>query len=90
LAEEARKITIGNGLEKGVLLGPLVNRTQYDKVLQAIARGHEDGARLVCGGKRPAGLDKGFYVQPTVFADVPEDAWIWNEEIFGPVVCVRP
>ncbi|MBN0911184.1 aldehyde dehydrogenase family protein, partial [Pseudomonas aeruginosa] len=66
LAEEARKITIGNGLEKGVLLGPLVNRTQYDKVLQAIARGHEDGARLVCGGKRPAGLDKGFYVQPTV------------------------
>ncbi|MCO1965964.1 aldehyde dehydrogenase family protein [Pseudomonas aeruginosa] len=90
LAEEARKITIGNGLEKGVLLGPLVNRTQYDKVLQAIACGHEDGARLVCGGKRPAGLDKGFYVQPTVFADVPEDAWIWNEEIFGPVVCVRP
>ena len=37
-----------------------------------------------------AGLDKGYYVQPTVFADVPEDAWIWNEEIFGPVVCVRP
>ena len=60
-----------------------MNRTQYDKVLQAIARGHEDGARLVCGGKRPAGLDKGFYVQPTVFADVPEDAWIWNEEILG-------
>ncbi|MFU7548374.1 aldehyde dehydrogenase family protein, partial [Pseudomonas paraeruginosa] len=47
LAEEARKITIGNGLKEGVLLGPLVNRTQYDKVLQAIARGHEDGARLV-------------------------------------------
>ena len=90
LAEEARKITIGNGLREGVLLGPLVNKAQYDKVLQAIARGHEDGARLVCGGERPAGLDKGYYVQPTVFADVPEDAWIWNEEIFGPVVCVRP
>lgn len=90
LAEEARKITIGNGLREGVLLGPLVNKTQYDKVLQAIARGQEEGARLVCGGERPAGLDKGYYVQPTVFADVPEDAWIWNEEIFGPVVCVRP
>ncbi|MGX5727978.1 aldehyde dehydrogenase family protein [Metapseudomonas otitidis] len=90
LAEEARKITIGNGLQDDVLLGPLVNKAQYDKVLQAIARGHEDGARLVCGGERPAGLDKGYYVQPTVFADVPEDAWIWNEEIFGPVVCVRP
>ncbi|MFK8397791.1 aldehyde dehydrogenase family protein [Pseudomonas sp. BGr12] len=90
LAEEARKITIGNGLQDDILLGPLVNKAQYDKVLQAIARGHEDGARLVCGGERPAGLDKGYYVQPTVFADVPEDAWIWNEEIFGPVVCVRP
>ncbi|HBO3329419.1 TPA: aldehyde dehydrogenase family protein [Pseudomonas aeruginosa] len=90
LAEEARKITIGNGLQDDVLLGPLVNKAQYDKVLQAIARGHEDGARLVCGGERPADLDKGYYVQPTVFADVPEDAWIWNEEIFGPVVCVRP
>ena len=90
LAEEARKITIGNGLREGVLLGPLVNKAQYDKVLQAIARGQEEGARLVCGGERPAGLDKGYYVQPTVFADVPEDAWIWNEEIFGPVVCVRP
>ncbi|MBO3278105.1 aldehyde dehydrogenase family protein [Pseudomonas schmalbachii] len=90
LAEEAQKITIGNGLEEGVLLGPLVNRTQYDKVLQAIARGREEGAQLVCGGDRPAGLHKGFYLQPTVFADVPEDSWIWNEEIFGPVVCVRP
>ncbi len=90
LAEEARKITIGNGLQEDILLGPLVNKAQYDKVLQAVARGHEDGARLVCGGERPAGLDKGYYVQPTVFADVPEDSWIWNEEIFGPVVCVRP
>lgn len=90
LAEEARKITIGNGLEDGLLLGPLVSRGQYDKVLQAIERGREEGARLVCGGERPAHLNKGYYVQPTVFADVPEDSWVWNEEIFGPVVCVRP
>ncbi|MBO9547844.1 aldehyde dehydrogenase family protein [Pseudomonas sp.] len=90
LEQEARKITLGNGLEDGVLLGPLVNRGQYDKVLAAIERGREEGARLVCGGERPAHLDKGYYVQPTVFADVPEDSWIWNEEIFGPVVCVRP
>jgi betaine-aldehyde dehydrogenase len=90
LEQEARKITLGNGLEDGVLLGPLVNRGQYDKVLAAIERGREEGARLVCGGERPAHLDKGYYVQPTVFADVPEDSWIWNEEIFGPVVCLRP
>lgn len=90
LAEETRKIKIGNGMDEGVLLGPLVNRSQYEGTLQAIARGLEEGARLVCGGERPAHLDKGFYLQPTVFADVPEDSWIWNEEIFGPVVCIRP
>ena len=90
LAEETRKIKIGNGMEDGVLLGPLVNRNQYDGTLKAIASGLECGARLVCGGERPAHLDKGFYLQPTVFADVPEDSWIWNEEIFGPVVCIRP
>ena len=90
LAEEAAKIRIGNGLEEGVLLGPLVNRSQYDGTLRAIARGLEEGARLVYGGERPAHLDKGFYLKPTVFADVPQDSWIWNEEIFGPVVCVRP
>ncbi|MFJ4456111.1 aldehyde dehydrogenase family protein [Pseudomonas sp. NPDC089392] len=90
LAQETRKIKIGNGMEAGVLLGPLVNRSQYEGTLQAIARGLEEGARLVCGGERPAHLDKGFYLQPTVFADVPEDSWVWNEEIFGPVVCIRP
>jgi betaine-aldehyde dehydrogenase len=90
LAEEARKIKIGNGMDDGVLLGPLVNRAQYDGTLRAISRGLEEGARLVYGGERPAHLDKGFYLQPTVFADVPEDSWVWNEEIFGPVVCIRP
>ncbi|AUA33320.1 aldehyde dehydrogenase family protein [Pseudomonas sp. SGAir0191] len=90
LAEETRKIKIGNGMEEGVLLGPLVNRSQYEGTLKAISRGLEAGARLVCGGERPAHLDKGFYLQPTVFADVPEDSWIWNEEIFAPVVCIRP
>ena len=73
-----------------MLLGPLVNKAQYDKVLAAIARGQEEGAQLVSGGTRPAGFDQGFYLQPTIFADVPEDSWIWREEIFGPVVCVRP
>jgi betaine-aldehyde dehydrogenase len=90
LEQETRKITIGNGLEQGVLLGPLVSRSQYDKVLAAVVRGKEDGARLVTGGNRPANLDKGYFMEPVVFADVPEDSWIWREEIFGPVVCIRP
>jgi betaine-aldehyde dehydrogenase len=90
LKQEAEKMRIGNGMEEGVLLGPLVNKSQYDKVREAIQRGREEGAKLVYGGERPAGFAKGFYLQPTIFADVPEDSWIWNEEIFGPVVCIRP
>ncbi|MFI8743869.1 aldehyde dehydrogenase family protein [Pseudomonas sp. NPDC077186] len=90
LKQEAEKVRIGNGMEEGVLLGPLVNQSQYDKVREAIVRGREEGAKLVYGGERPAGFAKGFYLQPTIFADVPEDSWIWNEEIFGPVVCIRP
>ena len=90
LKQEAEKVRIGNGLEEGVLLGPLVNKTQYGKVREAIVRGREEGAKLVYGGERPTGFDKGYYLQPTIFADVPEDSWIWNEEIFGPVVCIRP
>jgi betaine-aldehyde dehydrogenase len=90
LALETRRITIGNGLEEGVLLGPLVSRGQYDKVLDAIERGRRDGARLVVGGNRPAHLAKGHFIEPAVFADVPTDSHLWQEEIFGPVVCIRP
>ncbi|MFD1556701.1 aldehyde dehydrogenase family protein [Paraburkholderia silviterrae] len=90
LAEETRQITIGNGLEEGVLLGPLVSKGQYDKVLEAVERGKSEGARLVTGGGRPAHLERGYFMEPVVFADVPEDSWVWREEIFGPVVCIRP
>jgi len=89
LIEETEKITIGEGNQDGVLLGPLVNKMQYDKVLAAIARGIDDGATLATGGKRPAHLATGYYVEPTIFTDVAEDSWIWNEEIFGPVVCIK-
>lgn len=90
LKEEAEKITIGPGNISGVLLGPLVNVSQFDKVREAIARGIEDGATLVTGGKRPASLTKGYYLQPTILTDMAQDSWIWQEEIFGPVVCVKP
>ena len=90
LAAEAAKISIGGGMEEGVLLGPIVSQGQYAKVLGAIERGKAEGARLVSGGKRPAGRDTGYFVEPTVFADVPLSSWIWREEIFGPVVCVNP
>lgn len=89
LKEEVQKITIGNGLQDGVLLGPIVSKGQFDKVREAVERGVSEGARLVVGGGRPAHLDKGFFMEPVVFADVPADSWVWNEEIFGPVVCIR-
>ncbi|NQY65133.1 MAG: aldehyde dehydrogenase family protein [Alteromonadaceae bacterium] len=89
LAEETKKITIGAGDKDGVLLGPLVNKTQYEKVLQAIDRGVADGAKILTGGGKPEGLEKGYYVEPTIFTDMEEDSWIWQEEIFGPVVCIK-
>lgn len=89
LAEETKKITIGPGDKEGVLLGPLVNKNQYDNVLQAIDRGVADGAKILTGGGKPEGFDKGYYVEPTIFTDMEEDSWIWQEEIFGPVVCVK-
>lgn len=90
LKAETEKITIGNGLQKGVLLGPLVNAAQYEKVQRAIAQGVEQGATLLTGGKRPPGHDKGYFLQPTVLTDMSEESEIWREEIFGPVVCIRP
>ncbi|MCP2072683.1 UNVERIFIED_ORG: betaine-aldehyde dehydrogenase [Pseudomonas lini] len=90
LVEQTQSLSIGSGMSEGVLLGPLVSRGQYEKVLEAIARGREEGATLLTGGTRPENCDKGYFLTPAIFADVPEDSWIWKEEIFGPVVCVRP
>ncbi len=89
LVEEAQKITIGAGDEDGVLLGPLVNAGQYEKVIAAIARGVSEGATVACGGGRPQGMDKGYYLEPTVLTDMDESSWVWCEEIFGPVVCIK-
>jgi len=90
LSEEAKKITIGDGKQDDILLGPLVNAEQYNKVIAAIKRGIEDGATLVSGGKRPEHLSQGYYLEPTILTDMSEDSWIWQEEIFGPVVCIKP
>ncbi len=90
LVAESAKIRIGNGLEDGTLLGPLVSKGQYDKVLAAIERGKTEGAVVAGGGKRPTGLDKGYFLEPTILTDMAEDSFVWTEEIFGPVVCVRP
>ncbi|MGC2963763.1 aldehyde dehydrogenase family protein [Paraburkholderia sp. GV068] len=90
LVEETNRITVGNGLDDGVLLGPLVSRRQYRQVAAAIEAARDAGATVAAGGTRPEGFDKGYYLRPTILTDVPLDSDAWVEEIFGPVVCVRP
>lgn len=90
LVEESGKITIGNGMDKGILLGPLVSAKQYKQVTDAVEAATQSGATLAAGGRRPDALQEGYYIEPTVLTDVPLESAAWTEEIFGPVVCVRP
>jgi betaine-aldehyde dehydrogenase len=85
----AEAIRVADPFADDVEMGALINRAQYQRVLGHIQRGIEDGARLLCGGDRPTDLPKGFFIRPTVFTDVPLESALWNEEIFGPVLCVR-
>ncbi|RWB32180.1 MAG: aldehyde dehydrogenase family protein [Mesorhizobium sp.] len=90
LIAETRKIKIGGGEGKGVLLGPLVSQRQYELVTRAITVAKDAGANVVIGGNRPKNLEKGYFLEPTILTDVPLDSAAWTEEIFGPVVCIRP
>ena len=87
------KTTVGHPLAEGTRMGPVCNEDQYKSVLEWIAKGQADGGRLVAGGKDlrdEVGGGKGYYVSPTVIADVDPDAAIAQEEIFGPVMSVIP
>ncbi|GAA3009035.1 aldehyde dehydrogenase family protein [Streptosporangium longisporum] len=87
--EAARTYTVGDPFDEATRLGPLVSAAQRDKVVRYINRGQEEGARLVTGGAdRPA--ERGFYVEPTVFAGVEPGMVIEQEEIFGPVLAIIP
>jgi aldehyde dehydrogenase (NAD+) len=79
----------GDPRAEGTTIGPVVNRGQWDKIQKLIQKGIEEGATLVAGGPGlPEGLNKGFYVRPTIFADVTNDMTIAREEIFGPVLTI--
>lgn len=90
LAERSATIKLGNPLDPATGMGPVVSKQQMETILSYIESGINSGARLVCGGKRAAGpgLDHGFYIEPTIFADVTNEMKIAREEIFGPVLCV--
>ncbi|WP_431265725.1 aldehyde dehydrogenase family protein [Roseateles chitinivorans] len=84
-------LRVGDPRDPATAIGPMVSRAQYERVQHFIRRGLDQGATLVAGGEgRPSGLDRGWFVRPTVFADVRNDMDIAREEIFGPVLSVLP
>jgi aldehyde dehydrogenase (NAD+) len=90
IAATFAQAAIGDPFDEGTQLGPLAMRRQRDRVEGYIAKGVADGATLAAGGGRPAHLDKGWYVHPTVFGNVDNGSTIAQEEIFGPVLSVIP
>lgn len=87
----AESIKVGDPTAEGTVMGPVVSEVQYNKIQGLIQKGIDEGATLVTGGVgRPDGLNKGFYVRPTVFANVTNDMTIAREEIFGPVMAILP
>lgn len=90
-AEIASKVKVASAHKSGGHIGPLVSKAQFDKVQGLIQKGIDEGARLVAGGLGlPEGVNKGYFVRPTVFADVNNQMTIAREEIFGPVLSILP
>jgi acyl-CoA reductase-like NAD-dependent aldehyde dehydrogenase len=90
LTRSIENLQLGPGIDSMTQMGPLVSQTQMDRVLGYISIGNKEGARLVTGGKRATGHGAGFFVEPTVFADVEGKMRIAREEIFGPVLAAIP
>ena len=89
MTEKAKQITLGPPLERSTKMGPLVSKEQYDRVRSYQEVGKKE-AKLASGGGRPAGMKRGYYVEPTIFYEVDNSAKIAREEIFGPVAAVIP
>jgi acyl-CoA reductase-like NAD-dependent aldehyde dehydrogenase len=90
VVERVRALKLGDPSDPATGMGPVNSRIQYDKVFSFFASASADGARLMTGGKRPAGqaFAKGFWVEPTVYAEVEPGMRLWREEVFGPILSV--
>ena len=89
--DEANKIKVDVGSKKGNHIGPVISKIQYDKIINLIESGISEGATLAAGGPdRPNGLNKGYFIKPTIFTNVSNDMRIAKEEIFGPVLSIIP
>ncbi|MCE5197669.1 aldehyde dehydrogenase family protein [bacterium] len=88
LVEKTSKIVVGDGMDESVRMGPLVSDSHRNSVMDYIEIGKSEAGEPVIGGGLPAGLDRGYFVEPTIFDNVPESSRIYREEIFGPVLTV--
>ncbi|ACP22156.1 aldehyde dehydrogenase (plasmid) [Sinorhizobium fredii NGR234] len=90
-SKTAHAIRVGDPRDPATAMGPIANRAQYERVQTMIRAGIDEGAKLLCGGLgRPAGLDRGFFTQPTIFSEVRPEMRVAREEIFGPVLAIMP
>ena len=86
MVKKTKKLKIGNGLDKETILGPLTTKKRLDEIETLVETTKKEGAKILCGGKKPAGFNKGFFYEPTVFTDIKDNFTIMNQEPFGPLV----
>ena len=84
--EKTKKLKIGNGLDKGVQLGPMTTKKRLDELEELVEVTKKEGANVLCGGKRPSGFNKGYFYEPTVFDNIKDNFTIMKQEPFGPLV----
>ncbi len=86
MVEKTKKLKIGNGIEKDTILGPLTTKKRLDEIEKLVELTKKEGAKVLCGGRKPAGFNKGYFYEPTIFDNVKDNYTIMNEEPFGPLV----
>ncbi len=89
-AQISKALKLGNGLDQGVDVGPMINARQRERLEDMMATARQEGADILAGGQRPSGLERGYFYEPTVVTGLQPDSVLWREEIFGPVLPVTP
>ncbi len=86
MVEKTKKLKIGNGLDEGTILGPLTTKKRLDEIESLVETTKKEGAKVLCGGKKPAGFNKGYFYEPTIFDNIKDNYTIMHQEPFGPLV----
>jgi succinate-semialdehyde dehydrogenase/glutarate-semialdehyde dehydrogenase len=86
MVDKTKKLKIGNGMNKDTILGPLTTKQRLDGVEKLVEKTKKEGGKILCGGKKPANFNKGYYFEPTIFDEIKDNFTIMKEEPFGPIV----